>query len=458
MPQLFTEKYFPKDFDEFVGNSEVVGAVRQWADGWEKGKKGKPLLFYGSTGTGKTCLALLAARQYKWQLFELNASDFRSKEVIERIAGAAAQSSSLSASHRLVLIDEIDALQAVDRGGAAAITKILKETQNPVILTANNVYSDQKLVPVREACNLLQFKKINYLSIAKRLREICEKEGIPAEEEVVKDFAKGCSGDFRAALLDLQTLAMNGMISKSSLVTVGFRARKENVFRVMEKIFKAKSIEEAREARAQSEISDDLLLRWVEENIPRIFKEKNDTPLAFEQLSRADVFNGRIINRQYYGFLRYSSELMTSGVSLSREHDYHSWLQFQFPTLLKKLSQSSALRSIRTETCKKIGEKMHSSSREIMAELPFLRVLFKNHDYAVNLSAAFELTEKGIAFLAGSKAESAKAKKIFLEAQKLKEKEVASKTKFLRVVEEETMKPANSLKAHEKENKQTRLF
>ncbi|GAI92250.1 unnamed protein product, partial [marine sediment metagenome] len=157
--QLFPEKYFPKDFHEFIGNPEVVGRVNQWAQLWQQGKKQKPLLLYGSTGTGKTCLALLVAKQFNWQVFELNASDFRTKDSIERLAGAAAQGASFSNSFRLVLLDEVDGLQAVDRGGAGAIVKILKEAQNPVILTANNIYGDQKLAPIRQACDLVQFRR-----------------------------------------------------------------------------------------------------------------------------------------------------------------------------------------------------------------------------------------------------------------------------------------------------------
>ncbi len=457
MPLLFTEKYFPQSFDGFVGNSEVVEQVKKWADDWAKGKKGKPLLLYGATGTGKTCLAFLVAKHYNWQLFELNASDFRSKDIIERVAGAAAQSASFSSSRRLVLLDEVDGLQAVDRGGAAAITKILKESSNPVILTANEIYSDQKLVPIRESCNLLQFKKINYLSIAKKLKEICEKEKIGFEEEALRDLAKNCSGDFRAALLDLQALATKGSIAKPDLGAIGYRERQENVFKVMEKIFKAKTMGEVREARKQSEVSDDLLLRWVEENIPRILKEGHDTPAAFENLSRADVFNGRIINRQYYGFLRYSSELMTSGVVLSRQHDYHGWLQFQFPSLLKSLSRNAAMRSMKLELCRKMGRKMHSSSRRIMAELPLLSLLFRNPEHAAMLSAEFGLDEKEIAFLLNTKSDSTKVKKVFEHSREIREKEIASKRKFLQPVEEETPLEKEA-SFPEKEKGQTKLF
>ena len=138
--ELFTDRFFPKNFEEFIGNGEIAEKVQKWAASWNQGKKQKPLLLYGATGTGKACLALLVAKQFDWQLFELNASDFRNKETIERLAAAAAQNASFSGKPRLVLLDEIDGLQAEDRGGAGAIKKILRETSNPVVLTANDLH------------------------------------------------------------------------------------------------------------------------------------------------------------------------------------------------------------------------------------------------------------------------------------------------------------------------------
>ncbi len=459
MPELFTEKYFPNSFEDFVGNVEVVDTVRKWAEDWEKNKKGKPLFFYGGNGNGKTCLAQIIARQHDWQFFELNASDFRTKDIVERLAGSASQSMSFSGKHRLVLIDEVDGLQAQDRGGAGAIAKILKETQNPVIVTANDIYSDQKLAPIREACTLLQFRKVNYLSIANRLKEICRKENIVFEDDAIKELAKNSSGDFRAALLDLQGMGMDGRITMKDVKELGFRERQENVFNVLDRIFKAKTTGEVRVAREQSEVENELMLRWVEENIPRIFTQGNDTAFAFDQLSRADVFNGRIFSRQYYGFLRYSTELATSGVVLSRQHDYHGWLKFQFPTLLKKLSRSSALRSFKTALCRKIGSRTHSSSRAVMKEdLAFLMVMFRNPELAARLSAEFGLSEEEIAFLMESKPETAKVKKVFASMQKIREQTISKRAVFPQFSEEEVLEEEKEPVVDKEAHKQTRLF
>ena len=418
---LWTEKFFPKNWGEFIGNSEAVKKAQLWAKNWNAGKKQKPLLLYGGPGNGKTTLALLTARLSGWSVFELNASDFRTKDTIEKFAGAASQGASFSGKPRLILLDEVDGLQAADRGGAGAISKILRESQNPVMLTANNIYGSQKLAPIRAQCELVPLKKINYLSMAKRLREVLALEGVEFDKEAVELLAKNSAGDFRSALLDAQTLALKGSISIKDVESLGYREREENIFSTMRTLFRARTFEEARRARFNSEVDSDLLVRWVEENIPTEF-DYMDTASAFDYFSRGDVFEGRIFNRQHYGFKRYSYELMTTCALLSREKDYHGWTQYRFPTLLKKLSASRSARQTRLSISKKIGRVINSSARAVMKyELPLIQELFEGKGKAALLTAQFEFDEKEVAFLMNTKPETKKVQRILEEAEKIRD-------------------------------------
>ena len=462
MTELWTEKYFPENFDEFIGNDEIVQHAKKWAENWNSGKPQKPLLLHGATGVGKTCLALMLARTHNWELFEMNASDFRTKEIIEKVAGAASAGATFSGKPRLVLLDEVDGLQARDRGGAASIAKILKESQNPIILTANDIYGNQKLAPLRTLAQPMEFKKINYLSIAKRLRELLDKEKISYDTEAIKEFAKNTGGDFRAALLDLQTLSIGGEeITQDKVKTLGYRERQENIFKILKHIFKGKNFKEIRNACFQSEVSSDLLLRWIEENIPRQYSDEKDTARAFDALSRADIFNGRIYNRQYWGFKRYSSDLMTAGVAFSKEKEYYDFVMYTFPTLLKKLSTSRALRAMKKQLGTKIGSKIHSSSREVMVyDLPYLKILFQDKELAAQYAAQFELDEKELAFLMGTKSATKKVQKVLEEAEEIRKKELISKRKPLGAVSERDLTQFEEEKEEEKpiDEKQTKLF
>jgi replication factor C large subunit len=404
---FFTDKYFPKNFEEFIGNSEIVDESREWAVSWQENKPLKPLLFFGPPGIGKTMLAYLIAKEFGWQLFEMNSSDLRNKEKIEKIMGSAAGNASLFGSKRLVLIDEIDSLQASDRGGMAAINLIIKKTGNPIIFTANNIYSNKKLVSLRTTTILKEFKKINYLSIAKRLREICDQEKIVFDPEAIKQLAKNSGGDFRGALLDLQNIVDDVSIEKVEKIFP--RQKKEKIFSIMTKIFKSNNVQEIQEMVSNSEVSSDLLLKWVEENIPRQFDSK-DCAKAFNVLSRSDVFNGRIFKRQNYSFLKYVYFLSTVGVGLSRTKEYTGWNPFQFPNLLSSLSASTSKRTLRKEIAKKIGLKTHSSIREGIQDIPFIQFLLENKKISSEIINFFDFNEKEIAFLLNTKETTKKVK------------------------------------------------
>ncbi len=448
MAGLFTEKFFPSSPEEFVGNVEIVDKTLAWAKNWEKGNRQKPLLFFGPPGIGKTCLVYVLSKHLGWDVFEVNASDYRSKDIIEKVVSAAALNSSFTGTKRLVLIDEVDGLQSRDRGGAGAINVILRETRQPVILTANNIYGERKLDTLKYGCELMQFKKINYLSIAKRLREICEKEGLAFEEEAVKLLAKNSGGDFRSALMDLQTLALGQKLTMESVESLAYRERAENIFSVLEKTFKATNFGEARKPRFRTDLDPQMLSNWVEENIPVHFTEPEDTASAFEKLSRADIFNGRIMRRQHWGFLRYSMDLMTAGVAMSRSQDYHGWIKYRFPGLLSRLSRSRGVRNLKKGLAGKIKEKTHSGSKKIIStDFPFLKQYFSDKVFAENFSARFGLNENEIAFLLDTKPNTKKVQSIFTEAQQIK-KEFIAKKKNPSVFEQQAQEEEPETPAH----------
>ncbi len=457
MADLWTDKYFPKTAEEFVGNSEIIAKTLDWARSWEQGKKQPPLLLWGLTGSGKTSLAHLIAKLQGWELFELNASDFRSKAIIEKVAGAAAANASFSGKKRLVLIDELDGIHGnEDRGGAGAIASVIRQAQNPMILTANDIYSNRNISPLRFACTTLEFKKINYLSIAKRLREILDGENAKYDSEAVKELAKNSGGDFRSALLDLQTLAMEPEINMAEVKSMGGRERSEKIFTVMKYIFKGTELLEIRKAKMASDLSNDLLQRWVEENIPRQYSG-GDMAKAFDRFSRSDIFNGRIRRQQYWGFLRYSSELMTSGIALSRENEYTSFIPYQFPTLLSKLSKSRSIRELKKGLGRKVGKQIHSSARDVMAkDLPFLQMLFEQKELAPRIAAQFDLDEKEVAFLMNTKPETKKVKNVIEAAAELRSQNISEKRSIFR----EEFSPNEEIeeKPEEESSEQTKLF
>jgi replication factor C large subunit len=208
MYAAWTVKHKPKTLGEVVGNREAIAQLIGWLKSWEKGiPKKRAAFLYGPPGIGKTVAVEALANDWNLELVEKNASDYRTEEAVQKFAGLASQYGTLFGKKRLVLFDELDGLTGrEDRGGVGAIIKVVKQARCPIILIANNAYNP-RLSSLRYYCLLIQFKKPPARSVAKRLRQICQREGIEPEEEALKFIAQRSQGDVRSAINDLQALA-----------------------------------------------------------------------------------------------------------------------------------------------------------------------------------------------------------------------------------------------------------
>ncbi|MGD0327496.1 MAG: AAA family ATPase [Halobacteriota archaeon] len=167
------EKYRPRTLSEVRGNHKAIEELRKWALNWPAEKTAA--LLYGKPGTGKTSAAVALANDMGWQLLELNASDKRTQAAINATAGAASRNASLQNAQKLILLDEIDNLHGnSDRGGAKAVTELVKKTREPVILTANDLYGVSSTL--RGHCKLIAFFAIREESAQKTLVDIWHNE------------------------------------------------------------------------------------------------------------------------------------------------------------------------------------------------------------------------------------------------------------------------------------------
>jgi len=167
------EKYRPRTLSEVRGNRKAVEELRGWALNWPADKKAA--LLYGKPGTGKTSAAIALANDLGWRLLELNASDKRTQGVITHTVGEASRNASFLNDQKLILLDEIDNLHGnSDRGGAKAVTELVRKTRQPVILTANDLYGVSSTL--RGHCKLITFSAIREDSIRKTLVDIWHNE------------------------------------------------------------------------------------------------------------------------------------------------------------------------------------------------------------------------------------------------------------------------------------------
>ena len=103
---MWVEKYRPKKVSELVGNEECMEHFVRWLSTWRPGRR--PALLLGPPGVGKTTLVHAAAAELNYQLIELNASDIRTKEKLERKLGPSLTSQTIFREKLLIFLDEID--------------------------------------------------------------------------------------------------------------------------------------------------------------------------------------------------------------------------------------------------------------------------------------------------------------------------------------------------------------
>lgn len=345
---LLCRKYAPKRVDDVLGNPEVKKQLVRWLLNWQRGVKAKPLLISGATGVGKTALVYALRDEYGLELVEMGTSEVRNKGRVERILGGTGLAATLSGRQKVIFVDDADAMAGrYDRGGIAALAEVLREGRFPAIVTVTDLW-DRKVAPLRGACTVLKMRRAIPPTIARYLAWIAKQEGIACPQGAIMEIAKEARGDIRAAINDLQACMP------------GEREREKDIFARMDALFRAGSYSEAR-AASRGDIEHDMLKLWIEENIPKAYRGK-EAAEAYDMLSRADVFDGRIMRRQHWGFLRYSNDLMCAGVALASERR-PGFIRFAFPSYLRSMGATKASRAMMKGILSKIGRKVHVPGR-----------------------------------------------------------------------------------------------
>jgi replication factor C large subunit len=422
----WTEKYRPQTLSAVVGHNKPVEELKAWAQSWMHGiPENRAVVLYGRAGIGKTTTAHALAREMGWEVIELNASDQRTADIIEKVAGSASRMGTLEGSgkKRLIIMDEADNIHGTaDRGGERAITELIKKTSQPIILIANELYDMS--AGLRTACKPVQFNSVMSRSMIPALKRIIETEGIKCGLGVLEKIAENANGDLRSAINDLQAIAQGKTSIQIEDIITGDRDSKENIFKVLAKIFKGTNIREAHDATFNLDENPEDLIQWMDENLPLEYTAPNDLAEGYRYLGRASVFLGRVKRRQNYNMWRYAGVLMTAGIMVARSHHYGGFVRYQPPSLWRKLGQTKGMRQVRDSTARKIGTHCHVSMSFTRSQLlPFFRLLLNNDEYAPGIAALLRFEPEEIAFLIESKSVTKKVQNIYDTARSLIEKE-----------------------------------
>jgi replication factor C large subunit len=455
----WTIKYRPKKISDVVDQEQAKQRILEWLKKWPNVEK-RALLLYGPPGVGKSSLVEAVANELGYELIELNASDSRRREDIERSVMRASVTRSLTSQHsakKIIFLDEVDGIATKeDAGGIEAIIKLIKTSSVPIIMAANDPW-DPKLRPLREVCEMIQFKKLTKDEILLILRRICANEGLKCDDDVLNYIIERSEGDLRAAINDLEVLYEGR--SKATLAEAKIllrpRDKSHDPFETLRMLFSANYAWQAKSVLNQSQLDYEQLKLWLEENIAYQYRDLEDLSRAYDALSKADVYLGRIVKTGDWDLLAYAIDMMTVGVAFSAKEnpkDKYRWVKYSFPQRLLLASKLKEVREVFDDIAKLISTKLHISSSAAKSDvIPILRAIFtSNPQIAARIALWLGLSEKMVELLAGPNKnqvlEYYKQLKKYLYQQAVEEKE--------KIPAHETQR--SSSETHKKEEKSSK--
>ena len=279
----------------------------------------------------------------------------------------------------------------MDRGGLTVLLYLIKTAIYPIIITANNIWH-KKFSELRKVSDLVVVKEIDYNTIKSILIDILRKENHFIDNDILTSISIKARGDARAAINDLQTIINYPNVKPEELAE---RNKEIDIFNVLRMIFKNKPSREMLDIFDSLNMPLDEILLWVEENIPYEYKGK-DLAKAYEYLSKADVFKGRIYKQQYWRFLVYENILLSYGISSAKSHNIPGFTSYKKPDRILKIWLNNQKQAKKKSICIKYAKYVHIGEKRAMSEFVIIKQILKSNN---EIQKELKLNEEEIEYV-----------------------------------------------------------
>ncbi len=215
--QALYRKFRPSEFDEVKGQEAIVTTLRNQL---RTARVGHAYLFCGTRGTGKTTIAKIMAKAVNCEnpqdgnpcgecrmckaiasgasmnVIEMDAASNNGVDDIRQIVEEVSYSPA-EGKYRVYIIDEVHMLST---GAFNALLKTLEEPPSYVIFILATTEANKIPITILSRCQRYDFKRIDIDTIAARLGELMEQEGVQVEEKALRYIARKADGSMRDGL------------------------------------------------------------------------------------------------------------------------------------------------------------------------------------------------------------------------------------------------------------------
>lgn len=282
MHQALYRKWRPKTFADVYGQDHITSVLKSEVS---TGKISHAYIFCGPRGTGKTTCAKIISRAVNCEhpvdgnpcgvcdacrsveegratdVMEMDAASNNGVDNVRDIRDGVAYSPA-DLKYKVYIIDEVHMLSTA---AFNALLKTLEEPPEYVIFILATTEINKIPATVLSRCQRFDFHRVSSEVIAKRLRVVCEGEGIDADDDALLLIADLAQGAFRDALNMLEYCSgAGGKITEKSASELLGASSAELLCRMAENIAKRDVSEALAMVAKLSSTSRDILVYWRE--------------------------------------------------------------------------------------------------------------------------------------------------------------------------------------------------
>ena len=253
---LLVEKYRSTKLEDYVGNENIKATISKYLSQNDI----QNLIFYGTSGTGKTTLAKLIVNNLNCDHLYINASDERGIETIrDKVSGFA--SSASFKPLKVIILDEADFLTIQAQASLRNVIETFSRSTR-FILTCN--YIERIIDPLQSRCQVLKIVPPSMREVASHIAGILDNENIEWAKETLGPIVKQYYPDIRKILgtAQLSTIDNKLVLDKSILVSNNY------IEQVINELKTGKNWKTIRQIIADSNINDyDELFKALYDNV-----------------------------------------------------------------------------------------------------------------------------------------------------------------------------------------------